>query len=134
MLRVILRSMFLRCYATSLGRSWLKSSKSAFDDARYRLSIPLAAPFVALMAVVVLVVRTVDQSLFSSRTAALFICLSLVIGGVGAYVMLGRFFDSYSENPEAALQFDQPTSVAEIALQVALWICVVAYCLLMIFV
>lgn len=134
MVHTILRSIFLRCYATSLGRPWLKDAKSAFDDARYRLSIPLAAPFVVLIAVVVLVVRTIDPSLFSSRTAALFICSSLVIGGIGAYLMLGRYFGSCSEEPESALQFNQPISAAEVALQVVLWMCVVAYCLLMIFV
>jgi hypothetical protein len=126
--------MFLRCYATSLKRPWLKSAKSAFDDARYRLSVPLAAPFVVLMAAVVLIVKTVNPLLLSSRTAALLICFSLIAGGVGVYVILGRFFESYSKNSEVALQFDEPLSGVEIALQVILWTCVATYCLLMIFV
>lgn len=133
-LQPILRSMFLRCYATSLKRPWLSGAQSAFDDARYRLSILLAAPFVVLVAVTALIVKKVNPTLLPGRAAAYLIGFGLILGGVGAYVMLGRFFKGYLTDPEAALQFDQPISISEIVFQVTLWICVGAYCLLMIFV
>lgn len=133
-MKAILRAMFLRCYATSLGRPWLKSAGSAFDDARYRLSIPLAAPFVVLVAVVTLIVRSVNPAVLSGRMAALLICFSLILGGLGTYLVLGRLFKSCLETPEVALQFDQPMNTSEIILKIALWMCVGVYCLLMIFV
>lgn len=88
------KAMFLRCYATSLRRPWLKDAESAFNDARYRLSIPVAAPFVVVIAAATLIARRVNPALQSSRMAAVIICSGLVLIGVGTYVTLGRMFRS----------------------------------------
>jgi hypothetical protein len=126
--------MFLRAYAASLSRPWLKNSESAFDDARYRLSIPLAAPFVAMMALLVLILRQIIPSILSRRAAALLICGSLIFVGVVVYVALGRFFKRYTEQPELARRLARSSSPGEATMEVFLWICVSMYCALLIFV
>ena len=127
----ILRTVFLRFYAASLKRPWIRNPQSAFDDARYRFSVPLAAPFVALTAIRSVVERRMRPDALSARTAAIVICVSLVSAGVTAFHILGRLFSDWSATPEMAQDFAQPVSKREIVVQVALWSCVVMYCGLM---
>jgi hypothetical protein len=127
-----IRLMFLRFYSTSLKRPWLKGTNSAFADARYRFSVPLAAPFVAIVATLAVACRRVSPSSLSRQAAALLICITLVVAGIGTFIVLGRVFADYLKTPELALQSKQPPSVSEILVHIALWACVVAYCVLMI--
>ena len=127
----ILRAVFLRFYAASLKRSWIKSSESAFDDARYRFSVLLGAPFVALTAILSVVVRHTSPNTLSAREAATIICISLVAAGLAVFHILGRLFSDWHKTPEIATRFEQPVSKGEIFVQVALWACVVMYCVLM---
>jgi hypothetical protein len=125
-----LRTVFRRFYAASLNRPWIKSPESAFDDARYRLSVPLAAPFVALTAVLVVVVRQTSPDALSARAAAIIVCVSLVAAGVAVFCILGRLFSDWRTTPEIAARLEQPVSQWEIIVQVFLWSCVVMYCAL----
>jgi hypothetical protein len=127
----IIEAMFLKFYSASLKRPWLKSAESAFSDARYRLSVPLAAPFVALTAGVVVMCRRISPTPLSRQNAAILICLSLVAAGVGTFIALGRIFKKYLKAPDLALQSNQPPGISEIVLNIVLWSCVVAYCVLM---
>jgi small neutral amino acid transporter SnatA (MarC family) len=123
--------MFLRFYAASLKRPWIKSPQSAFDDARYRFSVPLAAPFVALNAALSVVVRHTSPATVSARAAAVIICVSLVAAGLLVFLILGRLFSDWRKTPEIAAPFEQPMSKWELVVQIALWSCVVIYCVLM---
>lgn len=130
----IVRTIFLRFYAASLNRPWIKSPRAAFNDARYRLSVPLAAPFVAASGVAVVELRRFAPMMLSHRTRCVLICGSLVLAGVVVFIVLGRIFCEYLETPELVLSFNEPVSLIEIGVQVVLWICVVSYCVIMMFV
>jgi hypothetical protein len=123
--------MFLRFYAASLKRPWIKSPQSAFDDARYRFSVPLAAPFVALTAALSVVVRRTSPETVSARAAVIIICVSLVAAGLLVFLILGRLFSDLRKTPEIAARFEQSASKREIVVQVMLWSCVAMYCVLM---
>jgi hypothetical protein len=128
---LILRTLFLRYYAASLKRPWIKSPLSAFDDARYRFSVPLAAPLVALTAVLSVVVRHTSPDALSARAAAIIICVSLVAAGLAVFHILGRLLSDWRSTPEIAARFEQPVNKWEIVVQVGLWSCVAMYCVLM---
>jgi hypothetical protein len=129
----VIRAVFLRAYATSLRRPWIKGADSAFRDARYRLSVPFAAPIVALVAMLIVIFRRVSPATLSRKYAALIVCFTLLAAGGGSFITLGKVFDNYLKTPELALEFDQPPSLSEIAFGVFLWLCVAAYCVLVIF-
>jgi hypothetical protein len=127
----LIEAMFLRFYATSLKRPWLTNAESAFTDARYRISVPLAAPAVALIATLVVICRRISPTILSRQNAALIICLSLIAAGIATFIIVGKMFGRFVKSPELALQFNEPLGVSEIVLNVVLWSCVVAYCVLM---
>jgi hypothetical protein len=49
--RKALERMFFRYYAGSIARPWIKTPESACNDAIYRMSILVAAPFVLCVAI-----------------------------------------------------------------------------------
>jgi len=92
----IVRTVFMRFYAASLKRPRLKSAQSAFDfdDARYRFSVPLAAPFVALTAAIAVIVRHKSPHTLSAHAAAIIVCVSLVAAGSRFSFFLADFIQN----------------------------------------
>lgn len=125
----LIRTWFLRYYASSLQRSWLKSPEAAFGDARFRITISLAAPFILPFGIVSVVLRQAFPLSFSHQSMAVFYGMGVVIGNLATYFALLRFGDLVRA-PDIARNFSELESSSEIALRIFCGCCVVAYIVL----
>jgi hypothetical protein len=88
-------------YSSSLRRPWLRSEGAGFNDAIYRLSVSVAAPFVLMLGLLIGSVKAVFPVLLPGRAAAyVFVAGFGLIGFLTVFVLNRRFAD-YEANGES---------------------------------
>jgi hypothetical protein len=92
----MIEGVFARYYASSSARPWIKSPEAACDDAIYRMSILIAAPFVLATALLELLFMKVDPTGLLRRYRAVLFTGGFLITSGAVYFALRSMFDSYS--------------------------------------
>ena len=119
-----LESMFLRFFASSLVRPWLRSPSAAYSDALFRVSIGVAAPFVCLVAILVLSTKATVPDLLPGRSA--FFIVLTVYGALSpaTYFTLDPRFRHYVETPERVRNDgEKPRTRGEVLFELVSWLC-----------
>jgi hypothetical protein len=94
-------AMFFRVYSSSLRRPWLRSEGAGFNDAIYRLSVSVAAPFVLMFGLLIGCVKAAFPLLLPGRAAAYLFVVGFFLIGFFTVFVLNRRFAAYEENAES---------------------------------
>ena len=122
---------FRRMLASSSRMPWLGRVDAARNDAMYRLSIAVAAPYVLIVALAIILVKAVVPQLLPGRTGGyLFVALFVLVGLVTLH-WLSRRLDSCAA---ASVDDDEPRTSAEWAFLLISVLCIPGYAFAAIFV
>lgn len=123
----VVNAAFLRLYASSLGRPWVKNLTVARSDAIYRLSIGVAAPIVLVLAILIGFLKYLFPNVLSGHTAGYLFVGEFAVVGLSSLFILNRKFDVCSELADRQALTPRPRTLADWAFDIISWVSIIGY-------
>ena len=130
-LLTLIDAMFLKTLANNRARSSLLTVGDAFSDAAYRFSIVLAAPALAAISWLLVLVGRIAPNLLSRSSTAILIAVALIVTNVAAYLYVTRRHSKYRTPSYGDLRVEKESNMSIRLAWIFGFACIPAYAVAM---